>query len=96
MCCTNEVKIKLVLLYKNREMSVKQLCKIYHLNPKTVYNWIKNYDRLLQNSERTSQERQTFSTNVGNAKITAAENNARLIQEQNKSPNLVLGNQRIQ
>ncbi|EMF0527619.1 helix-turn-helix domain-containing protein [Enterococcus hirae] len=96
LCCTNEVKIKLVLLYKNREMSVKQLCKIYHLNPKTVYNWIKNYDRLLQNSERTSQERQTFSTNVGNAKITVAENNARLIHEQNKSPNLVLGNQRIQ
>ncbi|EMF0106811.1 helix-turn-helix domain-containing protein [Enterococcus hirae] len=47
LCCTNEVKIKFVLLYKNREMSVKQLCKIYHLHLKTVYSWIKNYDRLL-------------------------------------------------
>ncbi|WP_160231955.1 helix-turn-helix domain-containing protein, partial [Enterococcus hirae] len=92
LCCTNEVKIKFVLLYKNREMSVKQLCKIYHLHLKAVYSWIKNYDRLLQNSERTSQERQTFSTNVGNAKITAADNNAKIVHEQGKSPNLFLRN----
>lgn len=73
-------------------MSIKQLCKIYHLTPNTVNAWIEEYDRLLQNSERTSQARQTFSTNVGNAKFTTADNNARLAHEQGKSQ----GNQRMQ
>ena len=92
LCCTEEVKRECVLLYKNQEMSIKQLCKIYHLTPNTVNAWIEEYDRLLQNSERTSQARQTFSTNVGNAKFTTADNNARLAHEQGKSQS----NQRMQ
>ena len=92
LCCTEEVKRECVLLYKNQEMSIEQLCKIYHLTPNTVNAWIEEYDRLLQNSERTSQARQTFSTNVGNAKFTTADNNARLAHEQGKSQ----GNQRMQ
>ena len=92
LCCTEEVKRECVLLYKNQEMSIKQLCKIYHLTPNMVNAWIEEYDRLLQNSERTSQARQTFSTNVGNAKFTTADNNARLAHEQGKSQ----GNQRMQ
>ena len=92
LCCTEKVKRECVLLYKNQEMSIKQLCKIYHLTPNTVNDWIEEYDRLLQNSERTSQARQTFSTNVGNAKFTTADNNARLAHEQGKSQ----GNQRMQ
>ena len=92
VCCTEEVKRECVLLYKNQEMSIKQLCKIYHLTPNMVNAWIEEYDRLLQNSERTSQARQTFSTNVGNAKFTTADNNARLAHEQGKGQ----GNQRMQ
>ncbi|EPF4335765.1 transposase, partial [Enterococcus hirae] len=92
LCCTEEVKRECVLLYKNQEMSIKQLCKIYHLTPNMVNAWIEEYDRLLQNSERTSQARQTFSTNVGNAKFTTADNNARLAHEQGKGQ----GNQRMQ
>ena len=92
LCCTEEVKRECVLLYKNQEMSIEQLCKIYHLTPNTVNAWIEEYDRLLQNSERTYQARQTFSTNVGNAKFTTADNNARLAHEQGKSQ----GNQRMQ
>ncbi|HHJ5065713.1 TPA: transposase [Enterococcus hirae] len=92
LCCTEEVKRECVLLYKNQEMSIEQLCKIYHLTPNTVNAWIEEYDRLLQNSERTSQARQTFSINVGNAKFTTVDNNARLAHEQGKSQ----GNQRMQ
>ena len=96
LSCTEKVKKECILLLNDTKNTKGRICQKYHLNVKTFYNWYNKYKPLLNGAEKDSKERQTFSTNVGNAKITAADNNARLANEQNKSPNLFLGNQKIQ
>ncbi|ENZ5544469.1 hypothetical protein [Enterococcus hirae] len=96
LSCTEKVKKECILLLNDTKNTKGRICQKYHLNVKTFYNWYNKYKPLLNGAEKDSKECQTFSTNVGNAKITAADNNARLANEQNKSPNLFLGNQRIQ
>ncbi|MCO5491484.1 hypothetical protein NG868_10955 [Enterococcus hirae] len=96
LSCTEKVKKECILLLNDTKNTKGRICQKYHLNVKTFYNWYNKYKLLLNGAEKDSKERQTFSTNVGNAKITAADNNARLANEQNKSPNLFLGNQKIQ
>ncbi|WP_339087271.1 hypothetical protein [Enterococcus hirae] len=96
LSCTEKVKKECILLLNDTKNTKGRICQKYHLNVKTFYNWYNKYKPLLNGAEKDSKERQTFSTNVENAKITAADNNARLANEQNKSPNLFLGNQKIQ
>ncbi|MBO1098733.1 hypothetical protein FQT06_01465, partial [Enterococcus hirae] len=96
LSCTEKVKKECILLLNDTKNTKGRICQKYHLNVKTFYNWYNKYKPLLNGAEKDSKECQTFSTNVGNAKITAADNNARLANEQNKSPNLFLGNQKIQ
>ncbi|MBO1101415.1 hypothetical protein [Enterococcus hirae] len=89
--CTEEVKRECVLLLKDKK-SKKDICKKYHLNIQTFYDWTIKYKQLLNGPEKKSKKRQTFSSNVGKAKITAADNNAKIVHEQGKSPNLFLRN----
>ncbi|EQB4877352.1 hypothetical protein [Enterococcus sp. C57] len=91
LSCPAEVKAACVRLLKNKEMTKKQICEYYHLVPKTLHNWNKNYDLLLKEIERKSHGLQTFSTSVGNAKITATESNIRIEHKQDTSPNLIFG-----
>ncbi|HFD1766100.1 TPA: hypothetical protein ACF1UP_002554, partial [Enterococcus hirae] len=87
LSCPAEVKAACVRLLKNKEMTKKQICEYYRLVPKTLHNWNKNYDLLLKEIERKSHGLQTFSTSVGNAKITATESNIRIEHKQDTSPN---------
>ncbi|ENZ5600198.1 hypothetical protein ACGWY2_002558 [Enterococcus hirae] len=89
LSCPAEVKAACVRLLKNKEMTKKQICEYYRLVPKTLHNWNKNYDLLLKEIERKSHGLQTFSTSVGNAKITATESNIRIEHKQDTSPNLI-------
>ncbi|EMF0277867.1 hypothetical protein KI095_002645 [Enterococcus hirae] len=91
LSCPAEVKAACVRLLKNKEMTKKQICEYYRLVPKTLHNWNKNYDLLLKEIERKSHGLQTFSTSVGNAKITATESNIRIEHKQDTSPNLIFG-----
>ncbi len=91
LSCPAEVKAACVRLLKNKEMTKKQICEYYRLVPKTLHNWTKNYDLLLKEIEIKSQGLQTFSTSVGNAKITATESNIRIEHKQDTSPNLIFG-----
>lgn len=91
LSCPAEVKAACVRLLKNKEMTKKQICEYYRLVPKTLHNWTKNYDLLLKEIEIKSQRLQTFSTSVGNAKITATESNIRIEHKQDTSPNLIFG-----
>lgn len=91
LSCPAEVKAACVRLLKNKEMTKKQICEYYRLVPKTLHNWSKNYDLLLKEIERKSHGLQTFSTSVGNAKITATESNIRIEHKQDTSPNLIFG-----
>lgn len=91
LSCPAEVKAAYVRLLKNKEMTKKQICEYYRLVPKTLHNWSKNYDLLLKEIERKSHGLQTFSTSVGNAKITATESNIRIEHKQDTSPNLIFG-----
>lgn len=91
LSCPAEVKAACVRLLKNKEMTKKQICEYYRLVPKTLHNWTKNYELLLKEIEMKSQGLQTFSTSVGNAKITATESNIRIEHKQDTSPNLIFG-----
>lgn len=91
LSCPAEVKAACVRLLKNKEMTKKQICEYYRLVPKTLNNWIKNYDLLLKEIEMKSQGLQTFSASIGNAKITATESNIRIEHKQDTSPNLIFG-----
>lgn len=91
LSCPAEVKATCVRLLKNKEMTKKQICEYYRLVPKTLHNWTKNYELLLKEIEMKSQGLQTFSTSVGNAKITATESNIRIEHKQDTSPNLIFG-----
>ncbi|EMF0080177.1 hypothetical protein PFZ81_001175 [Enterococcus hirae] len=46
LSCLAEVKVACVRLLKNKEMTKKQICEYYRLVPKTLNNWIKNYELL--------------------------------------------------
>ncbi|MEQ7189285.1 hypothetical protein [Enterococcus hirae] len=91
LSCPAEVKAACVRLLKNKEMTKKQICEYYRLVPKTLHNWTINYDLLLKEIEIKSQGLQSFSTSVGNAKITATESNIRIEHKQDTSPNLIFG-----
>ncbi|EOS7783865.1 hypothetical protein FDO51_RS12745, partial [Enterococcus hirae] len=91
LSCPAEIKAACVRLLKNKEMTKKQICEYYRLVPKTLHNWTKNYELLLKEIEIKSQGLQTFSTSVGNAKITATESNIRIEHKQDTSPNLIFG-----
>ena len=91
LSCPAEIKAACVRLLKNKEMTKKQICEYYRLVPKTLHNWTKNYELLLKEIEMKSQGLQTFSTSVGNAKITATESNIRIEHKQDTSPNLIFG-----
>ncbi|MCH1977135.1 hypothetical protein MCG01_08445 [Enterococcus hirae] len=84
--CTEEVKRKCVLLLNKKNRN--EICEKYHLNIKTFYGWCIKYKQLLNGTEKDSKERQTFSTNVENAKITAKENNESIVYQQDTSQNL--------
>ena len=84
--CTEEVKRKCVLLLNKKNRN--EICEKYHLNIKTFYGWTIKYKQLLNGPEKDSKERQTFSTNVENAKITAKENNESIVYQQDTSQNL--------
>lgn len=88
LSCLAEVKVACVRLLKNKEMTKKQVCKYYRLLPKTLNNWIKNYELLLKEIEMKSQGLQTFSASIGNAKITAKENNESIVHHQDTSQHL--------
>lgn len=88
--CNEEVKRECVLLLNKKNRN--EICEKYHLNIKTFYGWTIKYKQLLNGTEKKSKKRQTFSSNVGKAKITAADNNAKIVHEQGKSPNLFLRN----
>ncbi|EMF0203313.1 hypothetical protein [Enterococcus hirae] len=84
--CTEEVKRKCVLLLNKKNRN--EICEKYHLNIKTFYGWCIKYKQLLNGTEKDSKERQTFSTNVENAKITAKENNESIVHQQDTSQHL--------
>ncbi|ENZ5627487.1 hypothetical protein ACGWZA_002545 [Enterococcus hirae] len=84
--CTEEVKRKCVLLLNKK--TKEGICKKYHLNIQTFYGWCIKYKQLLNGTEKDSKERQTFSTNVENAKITAKENNESIVHQQDTSQHL--------
>lgn len=88
LSCPAEVKAACVRLLKNKEMTKKQICEYYRLVPKTLHNWTKNYDLLLKEIEIKSQGLQTFSASIGNAKITAKENNESIVHNQDTSQHL--------
>lgn len=91
LSCPAEVKAACVRLLKNKEMTKKQVCEYYRLVPKTLHNWTKNYELLLKEIEMKSQGLHTFSASIGNAKITAKENNESIVHNQDTSPNLIFG-----
>ncbi|EOS7800944.1 hypothetical protein [Enterococcus hirae] len=91
LSCPAEVKAACVRLLKNKEMTKKQICEYYRLVPKTLHNWTKNYELLLKEIEMKSQGLHTFSASIGNAKITAKENNESIVHNQDTSPNLIFG-----
>ncbi|EOB3455396.1 hypothetical protein ACIJDO_000521 [Enterococcus hirae] len=88
LSCLAEVKVACVRLLKNKKMTKKQVCKYYRLVPKTLDNWTKNYDLLLKEIEIKSHGLQTFSASIGNAKITAKENNESIVHHQDTSQHL--------